>query len=491
MSSRPHLIVLMADQLRWDALGPHTPNINRLLGDSVLFERAYCASPLCVPARGAFFTGRYPNETGSIINPWDPHDAAHGDVRAGIANLYGLLERDWHSVHAGKQHLYYAPPLEQRADTRTEWITMADYAAHLRRQGHRPPGGPAFRGMVPEMVAGTTTRMQRYSVPTTGVYEHGFDSFFDGFIAGRAVAAIRAHDGPEPLALNAMFVAPHPPYDIPEPWHSQVQEVELPANVGTWYPDQSPLQLYNLTGAIGSRYTRDQWLPVWRVYLGLVALLDHAIGLIVAELQARGMYDDSLILFLADHGEMLGSHCLYQKMCMYEESVLTPIAFKLPGTGGPTGVRSELASAVDVLPTLCELCAMPIPDGVSGRSLVPLLAGTGSASASWQERPAFIQFDGNGARGNFQRAVVAGNHKLIVDIFKDEVFLELYDTVSDPEETTNLAVDPAHEARVGELLVLLGAHMRATGDLLPVPKPAATLAAFRRDTALRAGARKK
>lgn len=489
MSRKPHLIVLMADQLRWDALGPHTPNINRLLGDSVLFERAYCASPLCVPARGAFFTGRYPNETGSIINPWDPHDAAHGDVRADIANLYGLLERDWHSVHAGKQHLHYAPPLEQRADTRTEWITMADYAAHLRGQGHRPPGGPAFRGMVPEMVAGTTTRMKRYSVPTTGVYEHGFDSFFDGFIAGRSVAAIRTHDGPEPLALNAMFVAPHPPYDIPEPWHSQVQEVELPANVGAWYPDQSPLQLYNLTGAIGSRYTRDQWLPVWRVYLGLVALLDHAIGLIVAELQTRGMYDDSLILFLADHGEMLGSHCLYQKMCMYEESVLTPIAFKLPGSGGPTGVRTELASAVDVLPTLCELCAIPIPDGVSGRSLVPLLAGTGAASASWQERPAFIQFDGNGARGNFQRAVVDGNHKLIVDIFKDEVFLELYDTVSDPEETTNLAVDPGHEARVGELLAVLGAHMRVTGDLLPVPKPAATLAAFRRDTALRTGAR--
>ena len=225
------------------------------------------------------------------------------------------------------------------------------------------------------------------------------------------------------------------------------------------------------------------------MYLGLVALLDHAIGLIVAELQARGMYDDSLILFLSDHGEMLGSHCLYQKMCMYEESVLTPIAFKLPGSGGPTGVRTELASAVDVLPTLCELCAIPIPDGVSGRSLVPLLAGPGAASASWQERPAFIQFDGNGARGNFQRAVVAGNHKLIVDIFKDEVFLELYDTVSDPEETTNLAVDRAHETRVGELLALLGAHMRSTGDLLPVPKPAATLAAFRRDTALRAGAR--
>ena len=217
MSARPHLIVLMADQLRWDALGPHTPNINRLLDESVRFERGYCASPLCVPARGSFFTGRTPNETGSIINPWDPVDAAHGNVRAEIPNLYDLIERDWESVHVGKQHLYYARRLEQRPGTGTRWVTMADYASHLQRQGHRPPGGPAFRGMAPEMVGGRTTRMKRYSIPTTGVYEHGFDSFFDGFIANHAVEAIRSYSGAAPFALNAMFVAPHPPYDIPEP----------------------------------------------------------------------------------------------------------------------------------------------------------------------------------------------------------------------------------------------------------------------------------
>ena len=75
--------------------------------------------------------------------------------------------------------------------------------------------------------------------------------------------------------------------------------------------------------------------------------------------------------------------------------------------------------------------------------------------------------------------MVSGRHKLIVDLFKDEIFLELYDTVADPEETMNLAVDPVHDRRVTELLGALGGHMRSTGDLLPVPDPAATLAAFR------------
>ncbi len=88
MSDRPHLVIIMADQLRYDLIGEHTPNINRLLSESTTFDRAYCASPLCVPARGAFFTGRYPNQTGCLINPWEASDASYGEVAANTPNLY-------------------------------------------------------------------------------------------------------------------------------------------------------------------------------------------------------------------------------------------------------------------------------------------------------------------------------------------------------------------------------------------------------------------
>ena len=186
MADKPHVIILMADQLRWDALGQHSPNINRLLGESFVFERAYCASPLCVPARGSFFTGRYLNETGSIINPWAPVDAEHGNVRAGIPNLYQLLEKDWDSHHTGKQHLFTEEgKLESRLDSATLWSTIShDYREHLRTMNHRSPGGPDYKGIIPEMVKGKTTRMKRYSIPTTGCYEHGYNSFFDGHLAG-------------------------------------------------------------------------------------------------------------------------------------------------------------------------------------------------------------------------------------------------------------------------------------------------------------------
>ena len=207
MADRPHLVILMADQLRFDALGEHTPNINRLLAQSFRFERAYCPCPLCAPARGSFFTGLYPNETGSIINPWEPVIAEYGDVRAGTPNLYTMLETDWDSWHCGKQHLYTAEKMHLSPHTKTHWITIeSDYPAFLRERGERAPGGPEFRGLMPEMLGGRITRLQRYSIPKVARYEPGFDTFFDGYIANQSVEAIRNRDLSKPFLLNAMFV---------------------------------------------------------------------------------------------------------------------------------------------------------------------------------------------------------------------------------------------------------------------------------------------
>jgi len=462
-TDRPHIIVIMADQLRWDALGDHTPAINQLIGESTLFERAYCASPICVPARGAFFTGCYPNRTGSIINPWEPLDSHHGDVRAGFDNLYSMFESNWDSHHVGKQHFYTEEKMDEQPGAKTDWNSLErGYEAFLKERGCRAPGGARFKGIVPEMVGGRLTRACRYSVPAVGLYEPGYDNFFDGYIANTALEAIRNRDEAKPMMLNAMFLAPHPPYDIPAPWFSMIEEVAMPESVGKWYKDQSPLQLYNLPGAIGVRYSREEWQSVWRAYLGLVALLDHSVGMIIDELEARSMYDDSLIVFCSDHGEMLGSHMMYQKMCMYEPSVRTPIAFKLPArTGIDPGVVGGFVSAVDVLPTICEIAGQGSPEGIDGRSLVPMM----TSGASGRDA-VFIQFDGNGARGNFQRAVIHDGHKLIVDMFKDETYLELYDIVSDPEETTNLAFSQDQRGRLDRLSGMLSVHMKNTSDLL-------------------------
>ena len=96
----------MADQLRFDVFNRgYTPNIDALMNESVRFSSAYCASPLCVPSRGAFFTGLCPSSNGSLINPWEKRDAKYGDVKSDIENLYSLMEKEWYSIHLSLIHI--------------------------------------------------------------------------------------------------------------------------------------------------------------------------------------------------------------------------------------------------------------------------------------------------------------------------------------------------------------------------------------------------
>lgn len=167
---------------------------------------------------------------------------------------------------------------------------------------------------------------------------------------------------------------------------------------------------------------------------------------------------------------MLGSHRLWQKMCMYEEAVRTPLFLKFPRGFSPA-IRSSnaLVSGVDVLPTLCDYLQIAAPENVSGISLMPLIDGK---EERLDRERIFIQFDGNGARGNFQRCVLEGFYKLIVDMFKDELFIELYDQQSDPLEMRNLAFLPEQHSRIDSMLSALRAHMRDTADMLTVPEDA-------------------
>lgn len=464
---KPNVVIIMADQLRVDALGKeYTPNINKLAQEGVVFNRAYCASPLCVPARGAFFTGRYPNFNGSLINPWEVLDAKHANVKDGIENLYEMMENDWDSWHTGKQHLYTENKLHKKETSKTHWRTLEEeYPEFLKVNSKKAPGGPKFKGVIPEMACGTTTRVKRYSTPKVALYEEGFEYFTDTYIMETSLEAIKSRDKNKPLLLNAMFVAPHPPFNIPEPYYSMYKDIELPENVGVWCANQSPLQLYNLTGAIGTRYSREDWKEIWPVYLGLVSMLDYYVGRIVEELKNQGIYDETMIIFTSDHGEMLGSHCLWQKMCMYEESTRIPLYIKFPKNYMPAVREVNMpVSAVDVLPTLCDYLELEKPQNMSGISLMPAIEGK-----AFERGEIYIQFDGNGARSNFQRSVVEGDYKLIVDIFKDEFFIEFYNISKDSQEMDNLAFEEEYASLINSFINKLCNFMSTSGDLVELP----------------------
>jgi len=466
-----HVIIIMADQLRYDVVDRWMPNVKALMSEGVTFDNAYCTSPICAPSRASFFTGLYPNRTGSLINPWEERDEAFGKVKAGTPNLYYVMEKDWDSHHVGKQHFFTSENIAESPESRTRWVTQKDYAEWTKEKNVSRPGGKEFKAMVPEMVSGQTTHARSYSVPVTKRYDEGLDNFLDHYIANESIAAIKNRNKAKPLLLNVMFLAPHPPFHIPEPYFSMIPEkdVQLPDNVGRWSDLQSPLQLYNITGFLGVRYTRDQWLSTWSKYLGLVRLLDDEVGRIIKTLKDEGLYDDSIILFTADHGEMLGSHSLWQKMCMYEESARVPLVIKLPRDAQYARKQTEVpVSLVDVFPTVLEYNGVPVPSGLDGRSLLPLLKHDDIPSSLIHKR-IFIQYDGNGSLGNYQRCVLMDGHKLIVDIFKNEIFLELYNLSNDPQEMSNLIFVKGNKSTVIDLLKELRDHMKRTGDHITLP----------------------
>ena len=462
------VIIIMADQLRYDAIGKYTPHINELMKDGVSFNRTYTASPLCVPSRAAFFTGRYPNTTGSLINGWTDADAHYAKVRSGTPNLYHTMSKNWETWQIVKQHFFSEDKIDEDPAIKVNWITQKSYNEWMKKQGIRKPGGRWFTDFSPELVSGKYTHVKRYTVPKFKVYEEGLQYFHDDYFSKRSVEAITNHKSNKPLLLITTFLSPHPPYDIPEPYFSKIKngDLKIPANVGQWYKDQSPLQLYALPGFIGSRYSRDEWTKIWPKYFGLVSLLDDETGKILDALKRKGIYDEALIIFTADHGEMLGSHSLWMKNCMYEESARVPLIIKFPNNF-PTDVKeiNQPVSLIDVWPTLMDYLKIKDQDKTDGTSLMPLLNGKES-----KPNTVFIQYDGNAAYGSNQRCIVDGNYKLIIDTFKDEIYLELYDVVNDSEETTNLAMDPKHEMLTRKLITKIREHMLNTNDLLHFPK---------------------
>jgi len=459
------VIIIMADQLRSDVIGKFTPHINSLKEKGVTFNRMYCASPICVPSRGSFFTGRYPNNTGSIINGWKAEDIHYQSVKSGTPDLYRTMSEYWDSWHIGKQHFFTQDEIDQDLNSKTHWITEKDYSKWLKTQNVPAAGGDDFRALLPELIANKHTTATYYSVPKTGVYKPGTKYYFDQYVADNVVNTIQNYSkGQKPLLINAMFLAPHPPLDVPEPYYSMVKKDDftLPGNVGIWEKDQSPLQLYNLTGFIGSRYSREQWADIWPKYLGLVSLFDDEVGRIIQALKDKGLYDQALIIVTSDHGEMLGSHSLWQKMCMYEESAKVPFVIKFPADFKPAiHETNQLMSLVDVWPTLIDYLKIPATGATDGISLMPVVNG-----GTTGREHIFIQYDGNGAYGNNQRCIVKNDYKLILDTFKDEVFVELYDVKTDPEERVNLAFKPEYKLQVRELIGQLKDHMKDTDDLI-------------------------
>ena len=469
MSRRPNILVLIADQLRPDVLGAYggrpdvSPQLDRLARESAVFQRHLTACPLCVPARISMATGLMPHQHGAIVNAWDVGEEPYGTCRNRPTFYEALAASGYRVEHFGTDHLRCDPPIAGRHERIRFSATTAEHQQMLRQRGR---GGQQIdlsicKSPCIDYEAGRPV-VRDYTNANTTPWPGPAEEFFDAWLVDRVLERFDGKHSAdaEPDALLVNFWLPHCPLAVPPPYYEMFDpdQLALPASVGRWYPGQSPMQLVNLPGHVAASTTPAGWRKAWAVYLGMVRFLDDCIARLLGGLEAIGWLDGATVVFTADHGEMLGSHRMFQKMCMYEEAIRVPMMVRGPGIA--PGRRSQLTSHLDVGATICDLASVPSAAlNLGGRSMAPMLA---DPSAPGRDE-VFIEFNGNSGRSYQQRAIVTPGEKYIYNHGYEP---EYYDTSADPQETTNLCFDRPMPPRARKLADRLRRWMIDTDDCI-------------------------
>lgn len=427
----PNIVVIMTDHFRRDAIGASTPHLRRLAEEGAQFANAYCAAPLCQPARVAIVTGLYPSQNGvagNMSEPLPPH--LRDDTF-----MHHLRHAGYRTVLVGKHHFIdaYGLGVDVVADDAEigrygfdEVVQVLDAGENLHNDD-RYTADLRERGLLDEY-----RRVQ--AANARDCQEHPFpeDDCEDGFIgrtAGEYVASLPAD---RPFYLNVSFVGPHPPY-----WH--------PGDLA-----HDPLAMPPPVGAADDPKTRE----LRAHYLDKCALIDRYVGRLVVALEGRGILDRTAIVFTSDHGDMLGDFGIWDKRVFYEESVGVPLILRGPGVPrgarGLTGKLSKaLASHLDLYPTILRLAGIDPGASMRRRAGWDLLA----MLREWAPalRAEIVAELGTAAM------IRTGNWKLVFDPEQGGVQY-LFNLVVDRTQERNLAGEPGYEHVIIDLLSRLLAH---------------------------------
>ena len=441
MDSRPNILLFMTDHQRADSLFMEqcgrevTPNLNRLAREGMVFERAYDTCPLCVPARTALATGVYPTKNGVVYNDWK------GVTAGGFEPLHKALQKAGYEIgHIGVDHIRVKPPMREQG---FEFFSnQEDYEAWAAAKNVKTVRKPEELVTVQEEVDGQYVE-KKYSGHRVSQWENPFETLKDIYFRDHSLEFLRQLPEGKLFAMFTYLWAPHPPLRVPEPYASMYppEKLVLPDNIGITAEGEPPLRRKGVPAQLAEQVPKEEWRQVWSAHLALTTMADDVLGMILEELKKQGKYENTCVVFTADHGDSLGQHQMYQKMEMYEESVKIPLVIRLPGA--KTGKTAKLVSHLDLKPTLCEIGGASA-GACDGRSLVPFLEG----KEELEQKPAYIQYSGNPSYGTIRRAVVTERYKYIYDSSHAH---ELYDLEKDPHEMNNVADDPRYETVLKEL----------------------------------------
>lgn len=505
----PNILLITSDQQQAGMLGCvnpllKTPALDRLAREGMRFDRAYCPNPTCTPTRASILTGQYPSAHGA----W----ALGTKLDEESPTVAGLLSAAGYDTSlVGKAHFQPLastvkyPSLECQPVLRDldfwrgfhgPWYGF-QHLETARMHAHESHAGQHYalwleeKGLTnwreyfmdyPPRAGGKYSNPYKVGELEWDLPEHLHPSCW---VAERSVVRIEeACSQDKPFFLWASFFDPHPPYVVPEPWHSMYDPGSLPVppgplpgefekmppfysltqqekpDFGPWHDEPDAHQVHGMHSHL---HAAAELARSRAVYYGMTSLMDREIGRILDSLDRHGIADNTLVVFTSDHGHLLGEHGLIAKGPFhYEEAVRVPFLVRWPECVPVGKVSDSLQSLVDLAPTFLSAAHTPIPGTMQGID----------QTRSWEDRDlalrkhAFIENRFNPTLVHL-RTLVTQRYKITV--YRDGSVGELFDLEADPGETNNLWADPG-AAAVKSALLLEFAQACLESEPTPMPR---------------------
>jgi arylsulfatase A-like enzyme len=449
----PNILWICTDQQRFDTVGalgnPHirTPNIDRLVREGVVFDHCYCQNPICSPSRASFLTGRYPRTTrlrqngtripdDEVLVPRILKDNGYVCGLAGKLHLgpceRGVEERiddgyqDFHWSHGPWPRWEENEYIRWVADQGTRWEEI--YPFMPERFGAMGAAGGDGEGQL--AWPGMPAKLHQ----THWCAEKAIE--FMSRNKGRPwLFSVNPFDPHHPFDPPPEMLAHYDPDRLPPPEYREGELVDKP-----FYQQRTHEHGLGRSGQFSFLRTTDrQRRQVIAAYYAMVENVDAAVGRMIGALEATGQLENTVIVFISDHGEMLGDHGLYLKgPFMYEQAVRVPLILSAPGRL-KSGLRSDaLVELVDLAPTLLELAGVPVPERMQGKSLLRICGG--QADPHHHKDRVYCEYYnttvGFGPPRPYVTMMRDSAYKIVVYAGLDEG--ELYDVSEDPGEFENL-----------------------------------------------------
>lgn len=448
----PNLVLFVPDEWRGDVLGhvghkaASTPVLDRLVStDAVSFTSTFCQNPVSTPSRCSFMSGWYPHVRG--------HRTMYHMLRDDEPNVLRTLKQAGYQVWwGGKNDLTPAQNASER---------LVDVRYRPEREAELSvPSIGDWRGAI-----GDRRFYSFYQGRLSDVDESWIDKDIATIHAALAWIASRPDDGP-PWAVYLSLIHPHPPYGVEEPWYSLVPRDALPPRIPTPVSFNKPSILTWIRARQGlSEWSEEEWNELRATYYGMCARLDSLFGKVLDDLRENGMYEDTAIVFFADHGDFAGDYGLVEKTQNTFEDALTrvPLIIKPAArTSFVPGTRDTLVELVDIPITVADLLGIPWPEPGFGRSVMPVLDNPEashrdavfSEGGRLHEETQCMELDSKGGatpegiywpRLSAQRSEGPEHTKAIMCrtsrykyVYRHYESDELYDLVDDPMELNNL-----------------------------------------------------